>query len=115
MRTALLQKLDEIEAEMRRIGFWIPVPPEWEVRVAKGDYNSYLDAPTFENWLQTVFLPKARLAAETGDLPSESQVGTMAMRQYDYHSFVPEAQDLLKMLFAFDDLVRVYHKGAGKH
>jgi hypothetical protein len=29
----------------------------------------------------------------------------MAMRQYDYHSFVPEAQDLLQLLYDFDAIV----------
>nr|WP_261361997.1 hypothetical protein [Humisphaera borealis] len=38
-------------------------------------------------------------------MPIHSQVGLMAMRQYDYHSHVPEAQGLLKLLQDFDELI----------
>lgn len=47
----VLSALDEIEAEMKEIGFWNANPPE--VRA-----GSYLEAPCFELWLQCVFLPK---------------------------------------------------------
>lgn len=64
-----------------------------------------MDAPSFELWLQCVFLPNARAAARSDHLPIHSQVGLMAMRQYDYHSHVPEAQGLLKLLQDFDELI----------
>jgi uncharacterized protein YqcC (DUF446 family) len=107
MNTILLEKLDQVEAEMRRIGYWQEaVPPEWQEKVDAGQVRSYLEAPTFELWLQTVFLPHAREASRTGNLPSDSSVGVMAMRQYDYHSSIPEAHDLMRLLFEFDELVR---------
>ena len=86
----VLEKLDKIEAEMKRIAFWEDAP---------------VKPVTFEHWLQFTFLPNARAAAAKGKYPEKSQVGLMAMRQYDYHSHVPEAQELLNLLSEFDALI----------
>lgn len=102
---AVLAQLDLIEAEMKRIGYWSADPPDLQAEIRAGRLRTYLDAPTFELWLQGVFLPNARAAAQAENLPTRSQVGDMAMRQYDYHSYVPEAQHLLRLLFDFDALV----------
>lgn len=106
MEKALLQTLDEIEAEMQRLGYWHPSPPDLQAEIDGGTLRSYLDAPSFELWLQAVFLPHAREAVTTHNLPADSQVGRMALRQYDYHASVPEARDLVRRLHEFDDLVR---------
>ena len=100
-----LQKLDAIEAELRRLGWWCEDPPDLLARFSAGELRTYLDAPSFELWLQCVFLPNARAAAESDALPSSSQVGLMALRQYDCHSSVPEAQPLLGLLHDFDRIV----------
>ena len=111
MNAPLLEKLDQVEAEMKRIGYWQPVvPAEWQAKVDAGQVRSYLEAPTFELWLQTVFLPHAREASRTGNLPSDSSVGVMAMRQYDYHSSVPEAHGLMHLLSEFDEMIRKHAK-----
>lgn len=104
-RAALSAQLDAIEAEMRQIGYWVADPPDLIKDYDSGARRTYLDAPTFELWLQAVFLLRAREAVRTGNLPRASDVGGIAMRQYDYHSFVPEAQDLLRLLHEFDRLV----------
>jgi len=91
-------KLDEIEAEMKRIDFWCENPPFFEV-------TSYIEAPSFELWLQCVFIPNAREAARKSKYPDKSQVGLMAMRQYNYHMFVDRAQELLCLLNQFDELI----------
>ena len=106
MSSALSRKLDEIEAEMRRIGFWHADPPDLQALVARGELHSYLDAPSFELWLQALFLPNARQSVQAGTLPPESQVGLMAMRQYDWHSSIPKAHGLMQLLFEFDGLVQ---------
>jgi uncharacterized protein YqcC (DUF446 family) len=106
----LTQKLDQIEAEMKRIGYWKGSPPDLQANVAHGEMHSYVDAPSFESWLQMVFIPNARRAIETDKLPADSQVGLMAMRQYDYHSSIPEAHGLMKLLSEFDDIVRRYNR-----
>lgn len=107
MNADLLAKLDQVEAEMKRLGYWqATVPPEWQAKIDAGQVRSFLDAPTFELWLQTIFLPRARDASRTGNLPSDSSVGVMAMRQYDYHSSVPEAHGLMHLLSEFDEMLR---------
>lgn len=102
---AAMQKLDAIEAEMRRIGYWSENPPDLLAEIRAGRIRSYLDAPSFELWLQCVFLPEARAAAASNRLPEESEVAVLAMRQYDYHSYVPDAQLLLGLLSEFDAVV----------
>jgi uncharacterized protein YqcC (DUF446 family) len=105
MDTAITEKLDQIEAEMKRIGYWQEISPELQAKVDRGELRSYLNAPSFELWLQAVFLPNARHAVAINTFPKDSQVGVMAMRQWDYHSYVAEAQDLLRLLSEFDSLV----------
>jgi uncharacterized protein YqcC (DUF446 family) len=104
-RNAVAAKLDAIEAEMKRIGYWALDPPDLLAEVARGRIKSYLDAPSFELWLQCILLPRAREAIATGVFPAESQVGLMAFRQYDYHEHVPEAQPLLGLLNELDALI----------
>jgi uncharacterized protein YqcC (DUF446 family) len=94
----VMAAIDEIEAEMRTIGYWNDNPPTAQV-------GNYLEAPSFELWLQCVFIPNVRKAAKSGEYPNGSHVGLMAMRQYDYHSYVEEAQNLLGLLHKFDNLV----------
>jgi len=101
----LAQLLDGIEAEMLRIGFWQQQPPDLLADYDAGRRRTYLDAPSFELWLQAVFLPRARAAVATGDLPTHSSVGTMALRQWDYYEHVAEAQPLLRLLHQFDEAV----------
>ena len=110
MKTSLPQKLDEIEAEMKRIGYWQDNPPDLLASAARGELRSYLDAPSFELWLQALFLPNARQAVQTDTLPSDSHVGLMAMRQYDCHSIVTEAHGLMRLLNEFDDLIRKHQR-----
>lgn len=102
---AVLAKLDAIEAEMKRVGYWSESPPDLQAEIRAGRLRSFIDAPSFELWLQCVFIPNARDAAASNDLPEQSDVGLMAMRQYDYHSHIPEAQNLLKLLSEFDGIV----------
>jgi uncharacterized protein YqcC (DUF446 family) len=101
----VLQQLALIEAEMKRIGYWSDNPPDLQAEIAAGRLRSYLDAPTFELWLQCVFVPNARAAANASQLPAKSQVGVMAMRQYDYHSSIEEAHPLMQLLQEFDAIV----------
>lgn len=70
--------------------------------------RSFLDAPSFEWWLQRVFLPNANRAIAEDHLPSTSEVGEMARREYDYHSVVEEAFGLMRLLSEFDEMVVRY-------
>lgn len=94
----ILSTLEKIEFEMKKIGVWDELPLKFSA-------ENYLAAPSFELWLQCVFLPNARRAAQTGEYPSGSQVGLMAMREYGYHGCVEEAHNLIGLLHDFDELV----------
>ena len=106
MKEFIIQKLDEIESEMKAIGYWAQNPPDLIEKIKNGEIKSYMDAPSFELWLQTVFLIQARQRVLHNNLPTDSHVGQMAMREYNFHSYIEEAQTLLKLLNEFDELIR---------
>ena len=101
----LLDQLDRVELEMKRIGYWSEKPSDLLAQYQNGTLRSFTDAPSFEDWLQHVFLVNAREAIRENNIPSQSQVGLMAMRQYDYHSSIPEAHPLMNLLGEFDALI----------
>lgn len=97
----LTQQLDAIEAEMKRLGFILdPAQPIPEITSAFG----YGQIP-FEQWLTGVFLPRARAAIQADDLPSESHVGTAALRHFDGDD---RMNDLVSLLSDFDRGVERY-------
>ena len=106
---AVLEKLDEIEREMREISFWDESLDLDDIsskaeRIIREEKKSPVGSMPFEQWLQAIFIPNARSAAESSNLPASSQVSIMAIREYDYHSHTPEAQRLLGLLREFDAL-----------
>lgn len=105
----LLEKLDSIEAELRRLGFLAgQIQPVPDVTSAFGHGQM-----TFEHWLAHVFLPNARAAVESDDLPARSDVGTAAIRNFDGY---PEADGLITMLIEFDErIARIAQRPPGKH
>lgn len=97
---ALARLADQIEAEMRRIGYWSEGGRPVDIRGPLGPTN------TFEQWLQYVAIGEfRRRAAQRLPLPHTSQLGLMAMRQYDYHSQVEEAWPLMRLLEQVDRLI----------
>ena len=110
-RGRLAGKLRDIEAEMRRIGFWDEAAPSFDELNRRHAIRSFLDAPSFEWWLQKVFLPNASRAVVEDRLPPASEVGEMARREYDYHSVVEEAFGLMRLLSEFDELVAMHAAG----
>lgn len=92
----------EIEAEMRRLGWWADDPPAEETVLAGGAFG--MNSVAFPTWLQVVFVTRLRQAA-AGELeiPSSSSVATFAAREFDGY---PEDVDrLLGLLLDVDDLV----------
>ena len=95
---ALTSKLDEIEAELRRLGFLVgEVGPPRPVTSAFG-----LEDMPFEHWLSHVFLPRAREAIADKALPSSSSVAAIALRNLDGH---PDADTLIALLYQFDGMI----------
>jgi len=88
-----------IEAEMRRIGLWQGQP----LRPQQLHFTQAfaMDTMSFAQWLQFVFLPRAREAAAADQFPSASSVGAQAVREFDGN---PYAGDLVTLLSEFDAL-----------
>ena len=95
------QKIAEIEAEMKAIGYWQPDPlPDqaFEFRQAFA-----MDTMTFPQWLQFVLMPRvADIIERQGDFPTESMVGTQAMREFDGDA---TASRLASLLSEFDVII----------
>jgi uncharacterized protein YqcC (DUF446 family) len=92
-------KLDQIEAELKRIGWWQdqPLQPEQYQfqRAFAGDTMAY------PQWLQFVFIPNVRqIIANKGSFPASSSVGAYAVREFDGL----DAGNLLVLLHEFDRL-----------
>jgi uncharacterized protein YqcC (DUF446 family) len=100
----MLKQLDLVAQELRRLGWWSDemdrlANPQPDAR------SSMFGGLSFPEWLQFEFLPHARTAVRNDELPKTSQVGLMALRQYDYHSTVREALPLVALLHEFDELI----------
>jgi uncharacterized protein YqcC (DUF446 family) len=95
----VLAKLEQIEAEMKRIGLWQSEPLEPE----KYEFQSAfaMDTMAFSQWLQFVFLPRVQEGAAQESFPSESYVAVQAMREFDG---MTEATQLVTLLTKFDAL-----------
>lgn len=94
------EKLDEIEAELRRIGFWQETTPNQEQMNFAAPFGR--DTLTFSQWLQFVFLPLSReMLDQYETLPRASDVSTVAETQYRDQE---ETAELLKLLREFDAL-----------
>lgn len=96
------RKISEIEAEMKRIGYWSdePLPEEaYEFQQAFA-----MDTMAFSQWLQFILIPRVRtIIEEKDDFPSDSMVGTQAVREFDGDA---TASGLVTLLSEFDDLFR---------
>jgi hypothetical protein len=86
--------LDEIEAEMKKIGNW----------PGADNYKSISIA--FDRWVQKTFLPVCRGAILGNELPPETQFVLLEMLRRDaFHPTNPEAAHLLDLLSRFERLV----------
>jgi uncharacterized protein YqcC (DUF446 family) len=94
----LTDLLDKIELELRQLRFLVGEPESFPTVTSAFGYGQV----SFEQWLGRVFLPNARKAVATGELPSTSQVSTAAYRNFDGADNV---DDLLNLLGAFDERI----------
>ena len=93
---------DEIEAELKRLRWWMDDPPPEETVVAGGAFG--MNAVAFPTWLQVVFVKRLRQAA-TGEfpIPSSSSVSTFATREFD--GYPGDIERLMDLLYEVDRLV----------
>ena len=89
---------DEIEAELRLLGWWdLPEPPP------AFDAAFGADVMTFPQWIRFVLLSRIRqIVAEVGEFPASSSVGTQATRELDGDE---RAQRLGSLLSKLDGVV----------
>ncbi len=60
-----LDTLNELEVEMRRLGFWKKESPQWVQQFAR---RSHMNEGDFMEWLQFVYLPNCLQNKYTGEL-----------------------------------------------
>src|SRR5215467_11009020 len=91
--------VDQIEEEMRKIGFW----QEQRLRPEQLSFKKAfaMDTMTFAQWLQFVFVPRVRDAVAANSFPSSSSVGVQAVREFDGDT---DADRLIQLLSEFDAL-----------
>jgi uncharacterized protein YqcC (DUF446 family) len=99
LRQKVAQYADQIQAEMRRIGLWQNQPLHPEQMDFKQAFA--MDTMAFSQWLQFIFLPRVREAAESNNFPRSSSVGAQAVREFDGFT---EADQLITLLSEFDAL-----------
>jgi uncharacterized protein YqcC (DUF446 family) len=95
-------KISEIEAEMKRIGYWSPDPLSEDAYDFREAFA--MDTMAFSQWLQFILIPRVRsIIKQEGDFPAESMVGVQAVREFDGDA---NASGLVRLLGEFDDLFR---------
>lgn len=92
----LSRQLAAIEAELRRLG-WLTGEVAEEPAPVTSAFG--MNDMTFEQWLARVFVPAVRNAIADKNLPSESSVGTAAIRNLDGND---DAAELVSMLCELD-------------
>jgi len=101
------EKIDEIVAEMQRLGVWQgePPPPE-KMRFSKA---FAMDTLSFEQWLQFVLVPRVRgIIDERGEFPEESSLGDKANREYLMWGGDPGFERMVELLFELDSLIHLF-------
>jgi uncharacterized protein YqcC (DUF446 family) len=96
---SVLVKLEQIEREMRQIGLWQKEPLHTEQYDFRAAFAG--DTMSFAQWLQFVFIPNVKRAAETTNFPASSQVAVRAVREFDG---MGETSTLIELLSEFDAL-----------
>jgi uncharacterized protein YqcC (DUF446 family) len=94
----LASKADEIEAELRLLGWWSAPKPDMNFTKAFG-----MDTMAFGQWLTFVLVPRIReMVATKGTPPRGSMVAVQAVREFDGQ---PETDELQRLLRELDEIV----------
>ena len=95
------KKTDEVEIELRKLGWWSNEPLPKESLACKEAFCA--DSMHFGAWIQFILIPKVRkIVSEKGDFPKQSQVSTYAIREFDGQH---EVSDLIHLLCVFDGII----------
>jgi len=94
--------LIDIEAQLRQLGQWDPVPPPPEALASAQPFC--VDTLTLPQWLQFVFLPTMyTLLEEDRSLPEQCGIAPMAEEYFHGTGFNGEA--LVAVLASMDELL----------
>ena len=102
MSKEIIDLLEALEQELRRLNAWCPMPPSPEAMASSAPFC--LDSMTCSQWLQWVFAPRIRALLECdGPLPTGSNIvpyAQIALPAEGLHS-----DDLMKIIAQFDQLM----------
>ena len=103
MSEDVLELLDALEQELRRLNVWSPLPPSPEAMASSVPFC--FDTMVFSQWLQWVFAPRMRaLLDRGGPLPTGSDIASyaeIALPAEGLHS-----DDLMGIIERFDFLMK---------
>ena len=95
--------IDAVEVELRRLNHWDVAAPTPEALAQAGAFGQ--PSLAFEQWLVHIFVPRVRSILEAGGpFPPGSQVGDQAFREWRMWGDVPDVDELIARLRAFDAL-----------
>lgn len=100
-RARLLEIADELEAELKRMRWWMPNPPSEETVLGGGAFG--MNAVPFPTWIQVVLVKRLRQAAAGEfEIPRSSSVSTFAIREFD--GYQEDTSGLMDLLHEVDHL-----------
>jgi len=99
---ALMAVVDGLEAELRRMRLWEPVPPRQELLASPEPFC--VDTLALSQWLQWMLIPRMRrIFAGDGDLPTRSAIHPYAEDCFEH---LDDPSNLLLLIERFDGLIR---------
>jgi uncharacterized protein YqcC (DUF446 family) len=99
---ALIAVVDGLEAELRRMRLWEPVPPSQELLASPQPFC--VDTLALSQWLQWMLIPRMRkILTGGGDLPTASAIHPYAE---DCLEHLDDPSKLLLLIERFDGLIR---------
>jgi uncharacterized protein YqcC (DUF446 family) len=99
---ALIAVVDGLEAELRRMRLWEPVPPSQELLASPQPFC--VDTLALSQWLQWMLIPRMRkIFSDGGELPSASAIHPYAEDCFEH---LDDSSKLLLLIERFDGLIR---------
>ena len=102
MSEDVIDLLNALEQELRRLGVWSPLPPSPEAMDSSVPFC--LDSMVFSQWLQWVFAPRMRALLDRGNpLPKGSDIASYAQIALPAEGL--HSEDLMGIIERFDLLM----------
>ena len=97
---AVALKIQEIEAELKRLGRWMPESPPPEAFENMGPFGMNTMAP--EQWLQFVLIPRVNeIIAAKGEFPAADSIAAYFVKNLDGDE---QAGPLCRLIIEFNSL-----------